>query len=69
MGAQPVTEARLNADEGTTSAEDAAVYHTVRQGDTLWDIARQYRASVEQIRNLNDFRSTNLRPGQRIRVR
>lgn len=69
MGGQPVTEERLNSDDGSASDEGAAVYHTVRQGDTLWDIARKYRASVEQIRNLNDFRSPNLRPGQRIRVR
>lgn len=69
MGGQPVTEARLNSDEESSPADDAAVYHTVRQGDTLWDIARKYRASVEQIRNLNDFRSPNLSPGQRIRVR
>lgn len=69
MGGRPVTEARLNADDESSAQENAAVYHTVRQGDTLWDIARKYRASVEQIRNLNDFRSANLRPGQRIRVR
>lgn len=70
MGGRPVTEARLSEDEvASDEAEDTAVYHTVRQGDTLWDIARKYRASVEQIRNLNDLRSSNLRPGQRIRVR
>lgn len=69
MGGRPVTEERFNSDEESPSGKDAAVYHTVRQGDTLWDIARKYRASVEQIRNLNDFRSSNLRPGQRIRVR
>lgn len=68
MGGRPVTEERLESDDGLTGDDDA-VYHTVRAGDTLWDIARQYRSSVQQIRNLNDFRSSNLRPGQRIRVR
>jgi LysM repeat protein len=71
MGGRVVTDERLNADapsEGD-SGEDAAVYHTVQQGDTLWDIAREYRASVDQIRSLNDFGSTTLRPGERIRVR
>lgn len=68
MGGRPVTDARLN-EHDTSGTEDAAVYHTVRSGDTLWDIARKYRATVQQIRNLNDFRSNNLRPGQRIRVR
>ena len=76
MGGRPVTEDRLSEAEETaedeeTAAEpeDTAVYHTVRQGDNLWDIARKYRASVEQIRSLNDLGSSTLRPGQRIRVR
>lgn len=73
LDGQPVTEERLAAlDE---SADDAAetdegtVYHTVQPGDTLWEIARQYKASVAQIRDLNGFRSPNLQPGDRIRVR
>lgn len=68
LGGQPVTEARLS-ERDTSGSEDTSVYHTVRSGDTLWDIARKYRATAQQIRDLNDFRSTNLRPGQRIRVR
>jgi LysM repeat protein len=72
MGGRPVTEERLAAatdDSEGTAGGNTAVYHTVRQGDTLWDIARKYRASIDQIRSLNDLRSSNLRPGQRIRVR
>jgi osmotically-inducible protein OsmY len=72
VGGRPVTEDRLSEDEeaaAETGSEDTAVYHTVRQGDNLWDIARKYRASVEQIRRLNDLGSSTLRPGQRIRVR
>ena len=69
MGGRPVTEARLSSDEESASSDDAAVYHTVRQGDNLWDIARKYQVSVSQIQRLNDFRSSTLRPGQRIRIR
>jgi len=70
LGGRPVTKERLSDDGDSTSTDDAtAVYHTVRQGDNLWDIARKYRGSVEQIRQLNDLRSSALRPGQRIRVR
>ena len=68
MGGRSVTEARLDETQDA-DANDTAVYHTVRSGDNLWDIARKYGASVQQIRNLNDLRSSNLRPGQRIRVR
>lgn len=54
---------------GSSDTNESAVYHTVRQGDTLWDIAREYRASVRQIRRLNDLGSSSLTPGDRIRVR
>lgn len=70
MGGRPVTEDRLaERDSAGTDDADASVYHTVRRGETLWDIAREYRTSIEQIRRLNDLRSNALSPGQRIRVR
>lgn len=43
-------------------------YHTVRRGDTLWKIAREYDVSVRQIRALNDL-SGSLQPDERVRVR
>lgn len=69
MGGRPVTEEQLNSTEETAETDEAAVYHTVQQGDTLWDIARKHRASVQQIQRLNDLGASSLRPGQRIRVR
>ena len=69
MGGRPVTKARLEAEKENPPEESTAVFHTVRQGDTLWGIARQYGASIQRIKSLNDLRSNNLRPGQRIRVR
>jgi membrane-bound lytic murein transglycosylase D len=45
------------------------VYHTIRQGDTLWDIAAKYKATVEQIKVLNNIKNANsLKPGQKIKV-
>ncbi len=67
MGGRAVTDERLSADD--SSEQDSAVYHTVQQGDTLWEIAREHRASIDQIKSLNDFGPTMLRPGERIRVR
>jgi len=47
-----------------------AKYHTVRSGDTLSKIARQYGTSVSRICKLNGISSTKvIRPGQRLRVR
>jgi membrane-bound lytic murein transglycosylase D len=46
------------------------VYHTVRKGDTLWDIAKLYEGvTVEQIKKLNNIQnSKRLKPGQKLKV-
>ncbi len=56
--------------QANTKSEGDYVYHTVRKGDTLWDIARLYDGvSVEQIKQLNNIRnSKKLKPGQKIKV-
>jgi hypothetical protein len=45
------------------------VYHTVRGGDTLGAIARRYGTTVREIQRLNNLRGTNIRAGQRLRVK
>lgn len=46
------------------------ISHTVSKGETLWDIARKYNVSVEQIRILNGLRRNSLiHPGQKLRIR
>lgn len=46
------------------------VYHTVKNGDTLWDIAKLYKGvSVEDIRKLNNLgNSSKLKPGQKLKI-
>ncbi|OQX76479.1 MAG: hypothetical protein B6D61_08725 [Bacteroidetes bacterium 4484_249] len=46
------------------------VYHTVRKGDTLWDIAKLYDGvTIEQIKKLNNIKnSKRLKPGQKLKV-
>lgn len=44
-------------------------YHTIRKGDTLWDLARKYNASVNQIKQWNKItNSYRLKPGQKLIV-
>lgn len=64
VAGRPVSE----GENATASDAQAVRYHTVQRGDTLWQIAREYNVSVQQLRSLNDL-SSSLRPGQRIRVR
>lgn len=53
------------------SGDTQYVYHTVRRGDTLWDIARMYDGvTVSHIKQLNHITNAKrLKPGQKIKVR
>lgn len=46
------------------------IYHTVRSGDTLWDIAKMYDGvTVNQIKSLNNISNARrLKPGDKIRI-
>ena len=50
--------------------ETRALAHVVRNGDTLWDIARLYRVSVQQLQEWNGLHANSggLHPGQRLRL-
>lgn len=50
--------------------EGKYLYHIVRKGDTLWDIAKEYDGvTVDKIKSLNNFRNSNrLQPGQKIKI-
>lgn len=44
-------------------------YHIVRQGDTLWDLAQKYNASVSQIKRWNGIRNSHrLKLGEKLIV-
>lgn len=72
----PVQAVSLNSSKNRTGAivtgiaKPKAVYHTVKAGDTLWNISRRYKGlSVEKIRQLNpQLKGDNLTIGQKIRV-
>ncbi len=46
------------------------IYHTVKSGDTLWDIAKMYDGvTVNQIKQLNNINNARrLKPGDRIKI-
>jgi membrane-bound lytic murein transglycosylase D len=53
-----------------TVKEGKYIYHIVKKGDTLWDIAKEYDGvTVEQIKRLNHIRNSHrLKPGQKIKI-
>ena len=45
------------------------VYYTVKRGDTLWKIARQYGTTIQEIAQINGIQNVNLiYPGQQLRI-
>lgn len=54
----------------STVKQGKYIYHIVRKGDTLWDIARQYDGvTVEQIKKLNNMSNTSkIQIGQKIKI-
>ena len=47
----------------------AAVYHTVKRGETLGGIARHYKTTTKTVMRLNGLRKSIIIPGQRLIVR
>ncbi|MDQ6647800.1 MAG: transglycosylase SLT domain-containing protein [Pseudomonadota bacterium] len=42
--------------------------HTVRSGDSLWEIARNYHVKVTELKRWNHLQGSTLKPGQVLRV-
>jgi membrane-bound lytic murein transglycosylase D len=53
----------------TRSPPDGPLTVTVRRGDTLWALARQYGTSTRTLMTMNSLGSSVIRPGDRITVR
>ena len=58
-----------NPPAGTIMAQrERKQTHTIARGDTLSEIARQYRVSLDSLRTVNDLRGDRIRVGQVLRI-
>ena len=56
--------------KGSEPLVETNVYHRVRRGDTLWDIARAYSTSIRELKRLNNIRNASqIKAGDRLQVR
>ena len=49
-------------------SEAATSVHTVKKGDTLYKISRQYNVSVSTIKSINGLKSDLIKPNQKIKL-
>lgn len=65
-----IPHSRDNIDylSNTLNSAEQPNYHSVRQGDSLWTIARKYDTSIKRLRETNKLSSNTLRVGDRLIV-
>jgi LysM repeat protein len=51
-----------------TYIEPYTLYHTVKRGENLYTIGKKYGKTPEEIKKLNNLKSSNLYPGQKLIV-
>lgn len=59
----------VSMPQQTAGSSGKAVYHRIRNGETLGGIAARYGVSVSQLRRLNGIKGSNIRAGKSIRIR
>ncbi|HKJ17336.1 MAG TPA: DUF5715 family protein [Xanthomonadales bacterium] len=59
---------KLIASQGLTTQVQHEVRHQVRRGESLWNIARRYGTSVDQLREENGLADDHLKIGQELRI-
>jgi membrane-bound lytic murein transglycosylase D len=68
---------RLNIPDGASTSysptrqqplKDSGMTHTVRAGDTLYDIARDYKVSINALKQVNGLRTSRIYPGKELRI-
>lgn len=66
------TQSKKKASDGTplrTARHTAPAYHLVREGETLWSIARKYQLSPNHIKLWNQLADDTIQTGRRLIIR
>ena len=55
-------------DDSPVQTNSGEVVHTVKKGEGLWDIARQYKVTIEEIVRWNGLKDTKVKAGDRLKI-
>ncbi len=58
----------MHAPADTLIAQIRSQEHVIRSGETLSEIAQQYRVSLSQLRSINSLQSDTVRVGQKLKI-
>lgn len=58
-----------NSSERKFEEEYNNTVHVVAKGDTLYNISKRYNLTVEELKNLNNIKGTNIMLGQELKVK
>jgi len=59
----------VSAGSSSTREEQTISWYQVRQGDSLWAIAKRFNLSTEQIKSWNKLKSNRIQPGIKLKIR
>lgn len=62
------TSTTLNEKKEETLKERTTIIYTVRDGDTLWDIASRYQVSIRDLKRWNNRSSNLIKPGDELKI-
>ena len=60
---------KLIVEGSATTSEDGFKVHTVKKGEGLWDIARQYKVTIEEIVKWNNLNDTKIKVGEKLKIK
>lgn len=64
-----VIRVRGEVDESALQQNPDETIHVVKKGEGLWDIARRYKVSIENLVRWNGLKGTKVKPGDRIKIK
>ena len=66
---RPGQKLKVRGGSRSEGRNQSEAYHTVRKGDTYYSIAQHYHTTVQRLQQLNGSHSSQLRIGDKIRIR